>query len=96
MLELRPCCEACGKDLPPASTEARICSFECTFCAECADRVLSDVCPNCGGNLVPRPIRPQAKLGRYPPIAERKVKPVDPATHAALVRRYRDLPPERR
>ena len=96
MLELRPCCEACGKDLPPAATEARICSFECTFCAACAERVLANVCPNCGGNLVPRPIRPQAKLAQYPPSPQRKVKPLDPAAHAALLERYRDLPPDRR
>jgi uncharacterized protein len=96
MLELRPCCETCGKDLPPASTEARICSFECTFCAECAEGVLANVCPNCGGNLVARPIRPQAKLAQYPPVRQRKIKPLDVAAHAALLERYRDLPPERR
>jgi uncharacterized protein len=96
MLELRPCCENCGKELPPASTEARICSFECTFCADCAERVLANVCPNCGGNFVPRPIRPQARLAQYPPSAQRKVKPLDPAAHAVLLERYRDVPPERR
>jgi uncharacterized protein len=96
MLELRPCCEHCGQDLPPASTEARICSFECTFCAACTEQVLHNVCPNCGGNLVPRPIRPQAKLAQYPPSAQRKVEPPDPAAHAALLERYRDIPPERR
>ncbi|WP_131728522.1 DUF1272 domain-containing protein, partial [Achromobacter xylosoxidans] len=51
MLELRPSCEHCDADLPPASTEARICSFECTFCARCADEVLGNVCPNCGGGF---------------------------------------------
>lgn len=60
MLELRPNCEVCDKDLPPASTEARICSYECTYCKDCADHVLHNVCPNCGGGLVPRPIRPSA------------------------------------
>ena len=58
MLELRPNCEVCDKDLPPASSEARICSYECTYCKDCADHVLHNVCPNCGGGLVPRPIRP--------------------------------------
>ncbi|MBR0565597.1 DUF1272 domain-containing protein [Azoarcus sp. L1K30] len=58
MLELRPGCECCDKDLPPDSTEARICSFECTFCASCADTVLGGTCPNCGGELVARPRRP--------------------------------------
>ncbi len=96
MLELRPCCEHCGRDLPPASTEARICSFECTFCADCTEHVLANVCPNCGGGLVPRPIRPRAKLAQSPPPRQRKVKPVDPAAHAELLRRYRDVPPEAR
>ena len=58
MLELRANCELCDKDLPPAAPDARICSYECTFCAECADHVLHDVCPNCGGGFQPRPIRP--------------------------------------
>ena len=58
MLELRPNCEVCDKDLPPASSEARICSYECTYCKDCADHVLHNVCSNCGGGLVPRPIRP--------------------------------------
>ena len=59
MLELRPNCECCDCDLPPESTEARICSYECTFCANCVDDVLHNVCPNCGGGLVPRPLRPR-------------------------------------
>jgi hypothetical protein len=57
-LDLRPNCEFCDKDLPPASTEARICSYECTFCADCVDHKLLNVCPNCGGGFAPRPIRP--------------------------------------
>jgi hypothetical protein len=57
-LELRPNCEYCDKDLPPASPEARICTYECTFCADCVEHELHDVCPNCGGGFVPRPIRP--------------------------------------
>ncbi|HWB49784.1 MAG TPA: DUF1272 domain-containing protein [Stellaceae bacterium] len=58
MLELRPNCEYCDKDLPPDAADARICSYECTFCADCVERHLHNVCPNCGGGLVPRPIRP--------------------------------------
>jgi len=58
MLELRPNCEYCDKDLPAHSADARICSYECTFCAECVDGILFDVCPNCGGGFAPRPIRP--------------------------------------
>jgi uncharacterized protein len=59
MLELRPNCELCDKDLPPDAPDARICSYECTFCAACVEDVLHDVCPNCGGGFQPRPIRPR-------------------------------------
>ena len=59
MLELRPNCELCDKDLPPDAGDARICSYECTFCADCVETHLHNVCPNCGGGFVPRPIRPQ-------------------------------------
>ncbi|UCI07905.1 DUF1272 domain-containing protein [Mesorhizobium sp. B1-1-8] len=74
MLELRPNCECCDKDLPPQATDALICTFECTFCADCVDNVLGGVCPNCGGNFSPRPIRPAAKLTKYPPSAKRVLK----------------------
>jgi hypothetical protein len=75
MLELRPCCECCGTDLPPDSRDARICSYECTFCAPCADDTLKGICPNCGGELVRRPIRPPAMLLKHPASTTRKVKP---------------------
>ena len=75
MLELRPNCECCDKDLPPEATDALICTFECTFCADCAENVLGGVCPNCGGNLVPRPIRPAAMLKRHPASTKRVLKP---------------------
>ncbi len=75
MLELRPNCECCDKDLPPASREAVICSFECTFCADCASGKLGGVCPNCGGELVARPVRPEAALDRYPASTKRIIKP---------------------
>ncbi|MDR3016530.1 DUF1272 domain-containing protein [Delftia acidovorans] len=74
MLDLRPNCECCDKDLPPESAEARICTFECTFCASCADRVLQGACPNCGGELVARPRRPADKLERYPASTKRVIK----------------------
>ena len=66
MLELRPNCEWCDVDLPPESTAARICSFECTYCAECAEHALDNRCPNCGDELVRRPIRPANKLEKFP------------------------------
>lgn len=75
MLQLRPSCECCNVELPPASADARICSFECTFCAACAEGKLSGICPNCGGELVARPRRPAQKLGQYPASTERVYKP---------------------
>jgi len=75
VLLLKPNCECCNRDLPPDSRDARICSFECTFCRICADALLDGVCPNCGGELVRRPIRPEAKLARYPASTERVYKP---------------------
>jgi hypothetical protein len=72
MLELRPDCERCGKDLPPGSREAMICSFECTFCAACVEGPLGGVCPNCGGPFERRPTRAEDKLDRYPPSTVRK------------------------
>jgi hypothetical protein len=71
MLQLRPGCECCDKDLPPESSDARICSFECTFCADCAHNVLGGRCPNCGGELVARPRRHATALVKYPPSATR-------------------------
>ncbi|ACG78991.1 conserved hypothetical protein [Phenylobacterium zucineum HLK1] len=74
MLALRPNCECCDRDLPPDSREARICTFECTFCADCAESRLGGACPNCGGELVRRPIRPAAALARFPAQVERVLK----------------------
>jgi hypothetical protein len=74
MLELRPGCECCDKDLPPEAADARICSYECTFCAACAEGVMGNVCPNCGGGLVARPIRPAWMLARHPASTRRVVK----------------------
>lgn len=71
MLALRPNCECCDKDLPPESTEAVICTFECTWCRDCAETHLGHACPNCGGNLVARPVRPAHLLEKYPPSTER-------------------------
>lgn len=75
MLQLRPSCECCNKDLPPSSLEARICTFECTFCSDCTDVKLKGTCPNCGGELVRRPVRPAGKLLKFPASTERVFKP---------------------
>jgi hypothetical protein len=75
MLELRPSCECCDMDLPPESTEARICSFECTFCSTCAQTMLRGRCPNCGGELVARPRRPVHELAANPASTQRVYRP---------------------
>jgi uncharacterized protein len=102
MLQLRPTCEHCNTPLPPDSTQARICSFECTFCANCVEGVLGNVCPNCGGGFAPRPVRPARDwkngnfLGSHPASTAVKHRPVDPTAHAAFAAPIRDIPPERR
>ena len=102
MLELRPTCENCNKALPPESLEACICTYECTFCAECVDKVLGNVCPNCGGGFVPRPIRPARNwkgdnyLGKDPASAAVRHRPVDRAAHARFAAAIRTIPPHKR
>jgi hypothetical protein len=88
--------------LPPDSLEARICSYECTFCAACVEAVLHNVCPNCGGGFVPRPIRPSKNwkgnnyLGNDPASTTVKHRPVDPAEHRAFVATLKTISPEKR
>jgi uncharacterized protein len=106
MLELRPSCEHCNRPLPPSSTEARICSFECTFCAGCVERVLGNVCPNCGANcgraFERRPIRPALDrkggnyLGAYPPSMKVTYRPIDPEAQRVLREAVGHLAPESR
>ena len=74
-LDLRPNCEYCDRDLPPQAVEARICSYECTFCSDCTEGVLAGRCPNCSGELVRRPIRPKDRLARHPASTRRIFKP---------------------
>ncbi len=101
-LELRPNCEYCDKDLPPDALDARICSYECTFCADCVDTVLHDVCPTCGGGFVPRPIRPRGEWRpglslATRPASTRRVHATQPrAAVEELSRRLRNVPPEER
>jgi uncharacterized protein len=102
MLELRPTCEHCNKALPPNSVDARICSYECTFCAACVEAVLDDVCPNCGGGFVPRPIRPATHwkggnyLGKDPASTKVKHRPVDRDAHALFVAAIKRVRPQDR
>ena len=101
-LELRPNCECCDRDLPPASTIARICTYECTFCADCVDRVLHNVCPNCGGGFAPRPIRPATEwrpglsVAKRPPSAKRVHMSYAREEVDVFSRRISDIPPEKR
>ena len=81
MLEIRPTCENCNKSLPHDSKEAMICTFECTYCKNCVENVLQDVCPNCGGNFEERPIRPKHLLEKYPVSNKVVFKPVDVEAH---------------
>ena len=102
MLELRPACEHCNKALPPESREARICSYECTFCANCVETVLENVCPNCGGGFVPRPVRPSTNwkdgncLGKDPASTTVRHRPVDPTLHARFAARIKTIAPHER
>jgi len=102
VLELRPTCEHCNRSLPPDATDARICSFECTFCATCVTDVLANVCPNCGGGFAPRPVRPARHwkgdnhLGKYPASTTVRHRPVTAAVHEAFAAAVKDIAPERR
>jgi hypothetical protein len=102
VLELRPTCENCNKRLPPDAGDARICSFECTFCTDCVDNVLSNVCPNCGGGFVPRPVRPSTNwrgdncLAQHPASTAVRFRPVDPLHHAAFAEPIARLAPHKR
>ena len=102
MLEIRPNCEHCNTPLLPDSLNARICSYECTFCATCVDNVLGNVCPNCGGGFLPRPIRPSKNwigdnyLGKDPASTKVKHRPVEPAAHAEFSAPIRTIVPEKR
>ncbi|HEV7231769.1 MAG TPA: DUF1272 domain-containing protein [Bacteroidia bacterium] len=96
MLELKPSCENCRILLPPSSTQAYICSYECTFCRNCALDLLKNVCPNCGGGFVPRPIRPVNGLLKHPPVNKETYKPTNMVSHAEMALKYKNIPPENR
>lgn len=104
MLDIRPNCELCDRDLPPASPEARICTYECTYCADCVDGILQNVCPTCGGGFEKRPIRPKTSLregkklglGHQPASEKRMHSPFSKDDIAAHVARIKDIAPEDR
>lgn len=96
MLELRPTCENCDKSLPNDSDNAMICTYECTFCKDCVEQILHNVCPNCGGGFEKRPTRPKGQLERNPPKAEKLHKPVDMEAFKKLLAEKRDIDPRKR
>lgn len=102
MLQIRPGCEHCDKDLPADSLAARICSYECTFCADCVETVLEGVCPNCGGGFVQRPVRPahewRAGVSRekHPTSTTRVLKPVDKQAHDSFIVTIKNIPDQKR
>lgn len=102
MLELRPTCENCNTLLPPNSLEAMICSYECTFCKDCVQNLLFNVCPNCGGGFSLRPIRPKHNwkdnnyLGTSPATTKQVHRPVNVIEHATFSQELRNITPEKR
>ena len=96
MLDIRPNCEHCGKDLPNTSTDAMICSFECTYCAECALDVFKNVCPSCTGNFVKIPIRPAKMIDQYPASTKRVFAPKDLAKINKQTEKLKNIIPEKR
>lgn len=96
MLELRSSCENCKKPLPPTSEEAMICTYECTFCTDCVENVLLNVCPNCGGGFEKRPIRPKDGLLKHPPQQDSIYKPIDLKTFSPLRDRNVNISPKDR
>jgi len=104
MLALRPNCEWCDRDLPPASPDARICTYECTYCADCAENILHNVCPTCGGNFCPRPIRPMRAYRDAPKLGLENHPASDVRIHSKFsaqevtefTSRLREVPPDKR
>ena len=96
MLEIRPNCEHCGKSLPNTSTEAMICSFECTYCKDCAIMLFENVCPSCGGNFTNRPIRPKKMAEKYPPSNTEVLSPKNLTETKILIDRFKNIQPEKR
>lgn len=96
MIDYRPGCENCDKDLPVTSTEAMICAFECTFCRDCVDGILHNVCPNCTGGFENRPVLVKKFASTHPQKTTRIHDPVNPDEFAQVLQQYKDIPPENR
>ena len=96
MLELRQNCENCNKALPPNSTEAMICTYECTFCNECVTNILHNVCPNCSGGFEKRPVRPKGQLHKNPPSTTIVLKPINVSSFKKRLDQNIDIQPNKR
>jgi len=96
MLEIRPNCEHCNKELSNTSTEAMICSFECTYCKKCALEIFENVCPSCSGNFVERPIRPKNHIEKYPASSKQVFKPKDLDKAKINSEKFKSISPEKR
>jgi len=96
MLAIRPTCENCNKALPNDSNEAMICTFECTYCKECVDNILHNVCPNCGGGFEKRPSRPSRYMEKYPITKQVTYKPIDEEKFIAILEKFKDVDPRKR
>ena len=96
MLEIRPNCEHCNKDLPNTSVDAMICTFECTYCKECALEVFKNVCPSCSGNFVQRPIRTSKMIEKYPVTTTKVFKPKDLEQAKINTEKFINIAPEKR
>lgn len=95
-MEIRLNCENCDKPLPNESNEAMICTFDCTFCKDCVDTILSNVCPNCGGGFEKRPIRPKRYLEKYPPSDKKISNPIDFEKFKELLNEFKEIEPTKR
>ncbi|MCI1266435.1 MAG: DUF1272 domain-containing protein [Saprospiraceae bacterium] len=96
MLEIKPICEHCKKSLPNDSSNAMICTFECTFCSDCVDHILNNVCPNCGGGFEKRPTRPKHLLDKYPASSIHFSKPINTHKFALKLKQYENIKPNQR
>jgi len=96
MIEIRTNCENCNTPLPPNSEEAMICAFECTFCKECVESILQNVCPNCGGGFENRPILRKKYLSKYPPLEKPVFKPINKIKFQKVLEKLKNVKPSER
>lgn len=96
MIEIRTSCENCNKQFQANSEEAMIGAFECTFCKECVDSVLQNVCPNCGGGFEKRPTLPKEYLSKYPVSMTKVFRPINLTEFQKRLDKYKNIKPSER